>query len=258
MDNCLLYSAKAIEPLHQSRNDYDIFCELANCMDLGDEYSKGRTADEWLAALLSESAIEDEKTFKETGVYLGPDRQRIGLSDFIHNPEANPLQTPSGKIEIGSEAFASAGFSYTPEVRAAMPNSEYPLRMITPHSRYRINSQNSNLPWAKKLIKDVLYMNPADGIDRGISSGDMTLVISPHGALEIHVELTEDIMRGCVSLTQGAWSKRDPEGIERGAAANSLTSTKPTLPSQGSRTHSVFVEVKKATDFKPNRMDSSN
>jgi len=58
--------------------------------------------------------------------------------------------------------------------------------------------------------------------------------------MEIEAFLTEDIIPGCVSLIQGAWSVRDSQDIEKGGAANILTSTIPTLPSQGSRTHSVF------------------
>ena len=115
--------------------------------------------------------------------------------------------------------------------------------MITPHSRYRINSQNSNLPWANRLAPQTLVMNMLDGQKRGILSGDVVRVVNPEGEMEIKVYLTNDILQGCVSLMQGAWSFRDRQGVEKGGAVNSLISNEPTLPSQGSRTHSVFVEI---------------
>jgi len=61
------------------------------------------------------------------------------------------------------------------------------------------------------------------------------------------VALTEDFIAGCISLTQGVWTIHDAQEVETGGAANTLTSTTPTLPSQGSRTHSVFVEVTHST-----------
>jgi anaerobic dimethyl sulfoxide reductase subunit A len=116
--------------------------------------------------------------------------------------------------------------------------------MITPHSKYRINSQNSNLPWAAQLARQVLVMNVLDARSRGIQDGNRVRVQSPQGEMEIEASLTEDIIAGCVSLIQGAWTVRDAQGVEKGGAANILTSTIPTLPSQGARTHSIFVEVR--------------
>jgi anaerobic dimethyl sulfoxide reductase subunit A len=52
-------------------------------------------------------------------------------------------------------------------------------------------------------------------------------------------------MPGVVCLLEGVWATFDPEGVETAGSVNVLTSTVPTLPSYGSRTHSVFVQVKK-------------
>ena len=115
--------------------------------------------------------------------------------------------------------------------------------MITPHSKFRVNSQNANLPWARRLVEQALVMNPRDAAARGIHAGDTVKVRSFEGEMRIAVALTEDIVAGCVALTQGAWTAHDAQGVEIGGSANTLTSTTPTLPSHGSRTHSVFVEV---------------
>ena len=50
---------------------------------------------------------------------------------------------------------------------------------------------------------------------------------------------------GTGSQTNKVLVKMDENGIEIGGATNALTSTTPTLPSQGSRTHSVFVQLEK-------------
>jgi len=64
--------------------------------------------------------------------------------------------------------------------------------------------------------------------------------------MDIEVNLSDDIIRGTVSLLQGAWTVMDENGVEKGGAANMLTSTIPTMPCQGARTHSIFVRVEKS------------
>jgi anaerobic dimethyl sulfoxide reductase subunit A len=243
-DHYLFYSHQAIEPLPICRNDYDIFCDLADRLGFGADYSDGLTAAQWLEHLMAQSGIKDIERFRETGILEGNEQRRIGLSRFIESPEQNPLSTPTGKIEIRCAGLAETEASAIPQCRIAEPDSVYPLRMITPHSKFRINSQNSNLPWAAKLAKQVLVMNALDARSRGIQDGNRVRVQSPQGEMEIEAFLTEDIIAGCVSLIQGAWTVRDAQGVEKGGAANILTSTIPTLPSQGSRTHSIFVEVR--------------
>ena len=244
-DNFLFYSAKAIEPIPETKTDYDIFCDLSERLGFGDAFSEGRTAEDWLDTFMEASVIEDVDKFKETGIFSGDDHMRVGLSDFVSDPENHPLETPSGKIEIRSAAYAQTGFSPIPECRISIPPPEYPLRMVTPHSKYRINSQNSNLPWIDALEPKVLIISRNDGEDRGLRSGDTVRVFNSIGEMHILVRLTSDIIKGTICLPQGAWTVMDENGIEIGGATNALTSTTPTLPSQGSRTHSVFVQLEK-------------
>ncbi len=246
-DHYLFYSHRAVDPLPGCRHDYDIFCDLSDRLGFGEAYSEGRTGKQWLDHLLATSGIDDVARFRETGILAGDDQRRTGLSRFVENPAAYPLETPSGKIEIRCDALGATEASAIPRCRVAAPDRDYPLRMITPHSRCRVNSQNANLPWARRLVEQALAMNPRDAVPRGIHSGDTVRVRSAEGEMRIGVSLTEEIVVGCVALAQGAWTVHDAQGVEIGGAANTLTSTTPTLPSQGSRTHSVFVEVTRAT-----------
>ena len=242
-DNCLFYSAQAIDPLEGTRHDYDILCELATRLGFGRAFSQGRTAKQWLALLMSGSEIEDIDDFKRTGLYMGRDRRRVGLREFVENPHGNPLNTPSGKIEIRSDAFAGKGAAPIPTVRDRTTDRRYPLTLITPHARFRINSQNSNLKWARPLLTRTLWMNADDAARRGLETGDRVHVKSRQGVMEIDVTVDAHIVPGCVVLLQGDWTVRNADGLETGGSANSLTSSVPTFPSQGSRTHSTDVEV---------------
>ena len=76
-----------------------------------------------------------------------------------------------------------------------------------------------------------------------IYSGEISMLIASGMAGELgitprHAPLLTILKAGAVRVI-------DPEGVETAGSVNVLTSTVPTLPSYGSRTHSVFVQVKK-------------
>ena len=56
--------------------------------------------------------------------------------------------------------------------------------------------------------------------------------------------VTKKMMKGVVCLHEGVWPSFDSNGIDTAGSVNILTSTVPTKPSYGSRTHSTLVEVK--------------
>lgn len=244
--NYLLYSRKVVEPLYESRNDYDIFCELARRLGFYDKFSENRSADEWLEFLLQKSEVEDIEAFRSNGLYLGRDQNRVGLAEYIKDPAANPLDTPSGKIELSAAASSAKGFPNHPVCRITEPSADYPLRLITPHCLVRINSTCSNLAWTEKLERKALWIHPDDAKKRGTTDGDMVRISSPQGHMLIAAYVTADIHAGVVCLSQGRWVRFNESGDEIGGSPNILTSTTPTFPSQGARTHSVFVEVIRA------------
>jgi anaerobic dimethyl sulfoxide reductase subunit A len=244
--NHLLYSHRVIDPVGEARNDYDIFCALADRLGFGGEYSQGRSADRWLEQFLESSEIEDVEGFRRSGIYVGDEQERCGLSDFLSDPESHPLDTPSGKIEIASRRYAGLGFPDIPTWRGLQPTPEYPLYLITPHARYRINSQYANDPWFVRLEEQALWMNPEDAKVRRIEEGGRVEVESPEGKMRIPIRTTGDIMPGVVCLTAGMWPRIGRDGVDTAGSANILTSTVPTKPSLSSRTHSVAVEVRPA------------
>ncbi|MBN2205689.1 MAG: molybdopterin-dependent oxidoreductase, partial [Thermoleophilia bacterium] len=119
--NYLLFSHKVAEPPGQARDDYDVFSDLAGRMGCSAAFTEGRDADAWLRAFVASSEIADEEEFRRTGLYLAADQERVGLADFAADPEAHPLATPSGKVELAGPACVAAGLSEVPEARVLMP-----------------------------------------------------------------------------------------------------------------------------------------
>lgn len=242
--NYVLYSNKVLEPPGEAKNDYEIYCLLAERLGFGDKFSEGKTDEEWLDSFLCESEIEDFEGFKRSGIYWGKDQKRFALKDYINDPGKHPLNTPSGKIQISSDKYALTGGTPIPKSQPLQPNEMYPLRLITPKSRYHTHSQNYNIQWFNDRERNGLWINPSDAEVRGIEDKDSIKVSTPQGEMVVEAFVTDEIIAGVVCLYEGAWlDLRD--GIEYNGSANILTSTEPTLPSHGSRTHSILVQVKK-------------
>lgn len=241
--NFLFYSHKVVDPPPEVRDDWDIFCALSKRLGFYDAFTENRSKEQWLIHFLDHSEIDDRESLYRTGIYNGGDQQRVGLQAFIENPKKHPLTTPSGKIELCSQKYALTDAPACPQARIASPSERYPLRMITPHALFRINSINWNMPWAHATETHSIRMHPDDAADRGITDGAAVMVQSENGTMVIRVQVTKSIVRGAVSVFQGAWFSLDASLVDHAGSANILTSTEPTLPSNGSRTHSVFVEV---------------
>ncbi len=86
-------------------------------------------------------------------------------------------------------------------------------------------------------------MNSKDARKRHLQDEQMVMVENAGGQIQICVKVTNDIMEGVVCLLEGVWPDLDENGIDHAGAANMVTSTEPTKPCMGSRTHSVLVEV---------------
>lgn len=188
------------------------------------------------------------KEFKEKGIYHvkrkpGDNLGYIPLKAFCDDPEANPLPTPSGKLEIYAQAYAdyvnACGFSeITPQPKYIPPiegyedtfsdwgnkvKGEYPLQMFDLHMLRRGHSSGHNTAWLKEAFPHLLIMNINDAESRGIQNEDSVLITSRHGKVLTRVNVTERIIPGAVAMGEGAWVDLDDEtGIDRGGCVNVL------------------------------------
>ncbi len=133
----------------------------------------------------------------------------IGLSDFISDPVTHALHTDSGRIELTSRRYVTAGGDFYPLVQGSLCSSDYPLQLITPHPRYRIHSQNQFGASLQRLSDDRLWMHPEDAARRGIEAGERVRISSEQGYTDAIVSFDRQIMSGVVSKDEGCWY---PEG----------------------------------------------
>ena len=118
-EGVLVAMAKIIEPVGDSRSDYEILSQLAAALGVEDAFTEGRSAMQWLSHMwettrhwYAKAGIElpDYEIFRERGVIdlHGGRRSVVMLEDFRKDPTKAPLETPSGKLELYSKVVASS------------------------------------------------------------------------------------------------------------------------------------------------------
>lgn len=265
----VIFDEKCIEPLGESRSIYDICADVATAMGKGAEFTEGRTQYQWLEHLYAESRKSVpglpptlEEAFK-MGVYKEkrPDNI-IGLKAFRDNPVANPLPSPSGKIEIYSAGLAKIAqewqldpdqaitplpeYIHYPEGAPVHKEDTYPLQLIGHHYKQRTHSTYGNCPWLQEVAPQELWINPIDAVPRGIRHGSRVKVKNDRGVSYVQARVTPRIIPGVVSLPEGAWHTPDAKGEDQNGCVNVLTSLKPSALAKGNPHHTNLVQVELA------------
>ena len=265
---------KAIEPLYESRPALEVTAAIAEKLGIGDEFTGGKkTTEDWARELQAQNHeandhIPDFESLREMGVYryTDPNGLYVGLKDFRKDPEANPIETPSGKIEIYSSQLADLAATwefdedregdritpipeYIPTVEGvedARANKKYPLQCIGHHFKQRTHSTYGNLSFNTEAHPQKIWVNTFDAGDRGIENGDQIQVYNDRGRIQSQAFVTSRIAPGVISVPQGAWVEFDDDGVDHGGAVNVLTSLHTTPMAKGNGQHTALVQVDKA------------
>lgn len=264
---------KAIEPLYEAKTGYEMCTEVAKRLGLEDAFTEGRTQEEWRTWLFEQTRekvpdFPEEAALSDMGVFrkVNPDGYTVALKDFREDPVANPLDTPSGKIEIWSSTLADMATTWTfdtpelgdkltalPEyiatwegVEDARTNEKYPLQCIGHHYKGRTHSSYANLPHGLDAHPQMVWINPLDAQKRGIENNDTVDVYNDRGRVRTQARVTPRIAPGVVSLPQGAWYTPDKDGVDIGGCVNTLTKYHPSPLAKGNPSHTALVEIEKA------------
>jgi len=234
-DQLMIAMKRLIEPVDEARDDYEIFAEIAQRLGKFELFTENRTSREWLAFLFETTRhalaaggheAPDFETFWERGELRLPIKPDDGgpANGFRHDPDASPLQTPSGKIEIFSERVARFGYDdcgghpqwYPPDSRGeAGDETRYPLHLICNQPYQRLHSQLDYGAFSRSTKidgREPIRINPADAAARGISDGDIVRLFNERGSCLAAAILSDDVRPGVMQLATGAWFEpADPE-----------------------------------------------
>lgn len=270
-DRFLLAMQKLVEPHAGARDDYDIFAALAKRLGAEETFTEGRSSTDWLAwawgkisRRLGDRGIEAPtfEAFWEQGFLKMPEPQDdyVMMSDFRADPDAHPLDTLSGRIELYSElAAAEPGQPghpawLDPEEWLGTATAEAPLHLLTPQPKRKLHGQMDFSRYSREgkvQDREKLQINRADAAARGIADGDVLRVFNARGACFAIAEYDDGLMPGVVLLPTGA--TYDPDGMtDRSSNPNVLTRDIGTSElGQGCSAQSCLVEVERFTEPLP-------
>ena len=266
------FMEQVIPPQYDARSDHHIFQGLARHMGVEEAFTEGKSEYEWLQDMWERSNERARKEgfelptfaeFVDQKVFKIPDAQDspVWLADFRLQPQAKPLATPSGKLEIYSETIA--GFDddslmghaawYEPSEWLGGQVDGYPLHLLSPQPAKRLHSQFDHADHSqsgKVAGCEPITLHPDTAAQRGIEDGDRVRVFNQRGACLAGAVLDERMRRDVVALPTGAWFKpEDPslsESLELNGNPNVLTPDLGTSSlAQGPSANTCLVQVER-------------
>ncbi|WP_238593066.1 molybdopterin guanine dinucleotide-containing S/N-oxide reductase [Kosakonia sacchari] len=246
---------RVVAPQYEARDDWEVFAELSERWEAGgrERFTEGKNDLQWLETfynIAAERGASQQVTLPPFAEFWQanqliemPESEQharfVRFADFRRDPQANPLKTPSGKIEIFSERINSFGYADCPPHPMWLEPDEWhgnaqpqQLQVLSAHPAHRLHSQlnYSRLREAYAVAgREPVTLHPADAKARGIVAGDVVRVWNQRGQVLAGAVVTDGIKPGVICIHEGAWPDLDPAagGICKNGAVNVLTKDLP-------------------------------
>ncbi len=269
-DPYLMAMVRAVDPPGEVLTDYDIFAGIAGRLGLGEKFTEGRSADDWVQELYERTRkraatldvqLPDWPELVERGQVALPDLDRP-VKPYVAlraDPAAHPIATPSGRLEIFSDTIAGFGYPDCPPHPTWLEPSEwlgspvaqrFPLALVSGQPERRLHSQFDNGAHSRagKIVgREPVLINPGDAGERGIVEGDVVRLFNDRGQCLAGAVLSGDIRLGVVRLSTGAWyDPLTPGGLDVHGNPNVLTPDHGTSAlAQGPSAHTALVQLER-------------
>ena len=201
---------RAVAPVGESRNDYQIFGAIAARLGRGEGWDmSAREAYRFVLGNHRNRMFQqvDVAALERDGVVALPiERPHIPFRDL-------KFPTPSGRIELYVEALMPHGeqmlvFREQFESARSPKAAQYPLTLMSPKQVHTAHSQHTMLPWIRELVPAPrLEISPSDAALRGIVDEDLVRVWNDRGRLLVHALVNPGVKAGTLVIQQGWWRR---------------------------------------------------
>ncbi|MBY7908444.1 trimethylamine-N-oxide reductase TorA [Vibrio fluvialis] len=274
----LIAMHRLVDPMFQSRTDFEIMTELTRRFGRHEEFTRGMDEMEWVRSLYNDCKKANEGKFEmpefdefweQSVLEFGEGKPWVRHADFRKDPEINALGTPSGFIEITSRKIGRYGYEHcqehpmwfekTERSHGGPGSDKYPFWLQSCHPDKRLHSQmcESEAFRATYAVqgREPVYINPMDAKAKGIKAGDLVRVFNGRGQLLAGAVLSDSYPRGVIRIEEGAWY--GPLSEKEGAICtygdpNTLTLDLGTSElAQATSANTCIVDFEKFTDKVP-------
>ncbi|KDF11811.1 biotin sulfoxide reductase [Citrobacter sp. MGH 55] len=246
---------QVVPPQYEARNDFDVFAALSERWEAGgyQRFTEGKSELEWLETfytIAGQRGASQQVTLPPFAEFWEANQliempenpvnaQFIRFADFRRDPDAHPLKTDSGKIEIYSQRIAGYGYADCPGHPMWLEPDEWhgnaepeQLQIVSAHPAHRLHSQLNYSHLRERYAvadREPVTIHPQDAQARGIRDGDVVRIWNHRGQILAGAVVTDGIKPGVICIHEGAWPDLDPAagGICKNGAVNVLTKDLP-------------------------------
>ncbi|HWA13723.1 MAG TPA: molybdopterin-dependent oxidoreductase [Burkholderiales bacterium] len=244
------YSEQAIERQGECLDNQELFRRLARAMGY-DDPCFSQSDDDMLREILDPGVnplmegITLERLKRDGYARAAVDSpRRFGVN-------SGKWLTPSGKIEIWSEALAKQGLDplpmHLPETEgfeSAGIRKTYPLQVISAATHYFIGASFQYVPRLQEMIaRPTFELSPQDAAARGIADGDPCRLFNDRGEVFGHARIVDGLLPGVV----GAQKQLQGSKMRNGVNVNALVSQRESDMGHGPVFYSTLAQIEKVT-----------
>ena len=243
---------KCIDPLFESKPDFDVMRLIAEEMGVGEYLPK--TAED-----LVRYQIEHSEDLAEQGITLAELEKNHGSMKMADVDEPRraytdlKFETPTTRMEPYYEAWkpceqAWPNWEENNEAYAGNPLAEkYPLQFTQTRTRFSNHSHFKAAKWVQQFAKPTLELNPADMASRGIADGDLVEAFNDRGSFKCVARANNAVRPGSCRTWEAGWSKYIEEGNTQNVTNDHVNPRDEYLPTGAPIPYNdTLVEVKKA------------
>ncbi|NRF31110.1 trimethylamine-N-oxide reductase TorA [Vibrio coralliilyticus] len=224
----LIAMHRLVDPLFQSKTDFEIFTELSRRFGRHNEYTRGMDEMQWVRSLYDDCRAANKGKFdmpsfddfwEQSVLDFGEGKPWVRHADFREDPEINALGTPSGFIEITSRKIGRYGYEHcqehpmwfekTERSHGGPGSDKFPFWLQSCHPDKRLHSQMCESEEFRATYavqgREPVYINPQDAKEKGIKDGDLVRVFNDRGQLLAGAVLMDSYARGVIRIEEGAW-----------------------------------------------------
>lgn len=179
----------------EAKPPYEIAQGIARKMGWGEYFPYERWED-WAALMMRDIPMSVDD-LKAKGFWAQPAR---------YDKVKDGLPTPSGKVEIFSQAYADAGHSPYPVYtqRSVIPDDDYPLQVTHSKLSMHCNIVTQNNPLLMEVCpENWVEINALDAARYGVVDGQEVIVESPKDHIRIKAKVTQGLIPGAISIRHG-------------------------------------------------------
>jgi anaerobic selenocysteine-containing dehydrogenase len=242
-----------VEPLHESRADLEIIFDLAQRLGLNEQFFAGDIDSGYNYHLAPSGLTIEQLRANRMGMRAAARTRYQKYAEIdVQTGQSSGFQTPTGKIEIYSTAFAKAGYPPLPgmpigdgRIEARESSDEYPLILTSFRLMQFCDQQHRNIPRLRRQAREpFLEINPETAASLNIQTGEWIRLETAVGGIRLKAKLNPSLHPKVVATQYGWWQDCKELGLpgydalaQHGSNVNLIISNDDSDPISGAISH---------------------